>query len=377
MNTIDKVSLYLLLIIPLIGGVNNIGDDTMYLRYIRLCLLVIVMFAVLFNFKSQAFKIPSFKKYFFYYGYLFLCFVSIFWAVQKVFAIFKLFEVIVYFILFWKITNRNNQFLFKNIFKFIEILLTITLVTALVNPTIGFNIIPNILPYQLRGTYFPLNPNDVGFLACILSCHLSWNFINGQKNTLLKILFFLFILVLSQSRIFLAVYMLFLFMALTNYKQKIGLFVLSPLFINEVYQLLLPFFLRDKSVEDLASINGRIGFWEIGINSFLENPWFGKGFYTGHRFLNEINMTDFNSSTFDNTYIDILNDNGIFGILLLLLTIILVTKKIYGVNKLLFSIWLITLIRAFVGPSFQVLHPVLPVFCALVVYAFDFKKKNV
>ncbi|MDB4048306.1 O-antigen ligase family protein [Polaribacter sp.] len=377
MNTIDKVSLYLLLIIPLIGGVNNIGDDTMYLRYIRLCLLVIVMFAVLFNFKSQAFKIPSFKKYFFYYGYLFLCFVSIFWAVQKVFAIFKLFEVIVYFILFWKITNRNNQFLFKNIFKFIEILLTITLVTALVNPTIGFNIIPNILPYQLRGTYFPLNPNDVGFLACILSCHLSWNFINGQKNTLLKILFFLFILVLSQSRIFLAVYMLFLFMALTNYKQKIGLFVLSPLFINEVYQLLLPFFLRDKSVEDLASINGRIGFWEIGINSFLENPWFGKGFYTGHRFLNEINMTDFNSSTFDNTYIDILNDNGIFGILLLLLTIILVTKKMYGVNKLLFSIWLITLIRAFVGPSFQVLHPVLPVFCALVVYAFDFKKKYV
>ena len=377
MNTTDKVSLYLLLIIPLIGGVNIIGDDNMNLRYIRLSLLTLVMFMVLLRFKSQVFKFPSFKKYFFYYCYLLFCFISIFWAVQKVFAIFKLFEVIVYFILFWKINKRNNKFIFKNIFKFIELLLTITLVTALFNPTIGFNIIPNILPYQLRGTYFPLNPNDVGFLACIVSCHLSWGFINKRKNTLLKILFFVLILVLSQSRILIAIYLLFLFMALTNYKQKIGLLALSSLFINKVYQFLLPFFLRNKSVEELSSINGRIGFWEIGINSFLENPWFGKGFYTGHRFLNEINSVNFNSSTFDNTYIDILNDNGIFGFLLLFFTIILVTKKLYKINKFLFSIWLITLMRAFFGPSFQVLHPVLPIFCALLVHAFDFNKKYV
>ena len=375
MNTKDKISLYLLLIIPLIGGVNNLGNDTMYLRYIRLFFIVFVIFLVIVNHESHVFKIPSFKKYFFYYFYLFICFFSILWGVRKIFAIFKLSEVIIYFILLWNISKRNS-YLVNYLFKFIEFLLLVTLITALINPTDGFNIIPNILPYQLRGSYFPLNPNDVGFLACIASCNISWELIKNRKFKFHKLLFFIFILLLSQSRIFIVIYFLFPTLMLTSKKQKIGLLLLTPFIIGKIYDSILPFFLRDKSIEDLSSINGRVDFWEIGINSFMENPWFGKGFYTGHRFLNEIKNIDFNSSTFDNTYIDILNDNGIFGFIPLFIFIFIIAKKLYKLHKLLFSIWLIIIIRAFVGPSFQVIHPVLPIFSVLSIYAFEYKKNK-
>lgn len=375
MNKTQKVLFYLLLITPLIGGVNDFSNDLMVLRYTRFFLLIFITFFTFYSHTNSISKFPSFKKYFFYYLYLFVCIVSIFFAIEKTFALYKLFEIIILFFLIWRMFQLNHNFLFKEMIRFFEFTLMITLITALISPEVGFNQIPSIFPYQLKGSYFSLNPNDVGFLSCFVLVYLTYNTIKLKKKSYFKIIFFLIILFLSQSRIFIFSYFLFSFFIIPK-TIKYFFIVLIPFAFDSIFEFFTPFFIRDKSISELSSINGRIFFWEEGINSFLENPWLGKGFYTGHRFLFEINKNSFfNSSTFDNTYIDILNDNGIIGLSILSIFLIKVLVTLIKYNKLFFILWLLVLLRAFFGPSFQVIHPILPIFYLLMISTIENKNK--
>ena len=136
------------------------------------------------------------------------------------------------------------------------------------------------------------------------------------KNNILRIIFFLivfFILYVLEARGSLTTLLIFLiffyFKSIIKYKYLIMLCIalFSNFIVNEI-------FLIEDPYRGLGTgFTGRTQEWIEGLEFFLNNPFFGKGFYT---------------TTIHNGYIKLLAENGIFMTLMILYILFKYTKII-------------------------------------------------
>lgn len=338
--------------LPFMGGVNSGELPLMTIFRVSMELLLTIVFVV--DYIKRPYEI-YFNRFFLIYLLYSLC--TIIWAPKTLFFIYKYCEVIFMYLLFIRFSKGLNDTL-----KVVRNILLLNVILSFSFFSKGFNIIDNILPYQLRGAIFTLNPNDFGFLACTI---LLWKYIHGDKKWYNYFIWFS-ILVLTQSRIYLGfLIMLSAFYLLKKKPVLFGWIGLSA-FLSGLPLIILSFFQRSKSIEDLSSLNGRVGFWELGIRHWMDAPIFGHGWYTGHRFLTSIEGVKFDSNTFDSTVIDLLADIGLVGLVLFIMIFINVYK--YKRVRLL-TIALI--LKALIGPSVQVLHPSMLVLFSILIYGPD------
>lgn len=334
------------------GGVNSGELPLMTIFRVTMELLLTIVFVV--DYIKRPYEI-YFNRFFLIYLLYSLC--TIIWAPKTLFFIYKYCEVILMYLLFIRFSKGLNDTM-----KVVTNILLLNVILSFSFFSEGFNTIDNILPFQLRGAIFTLNPNDFGFLACII---LLWKYIHGDKKWYNYFIWFS-ILVLTQSRIYLG----FLIMLSAFYllKRKPVLFgwVGVSAFLSGLPLIILSFFQRSKSIEDLSSLNGRVGFWELGVRHWQDAPIFGHGWYTGHRFLTSIEGVKFDSNTFDSTVIDLLADIGLVGLVFFIMIFI----NVYKYKKVrLLTIALI--LKALIGPSVQVLHPSMLILFSILIYGPD------
>jgi O-antigen ligase len=121
-------------------------------------------------------------------------------------------------------------------------------------------------------------------------------------------------------------------------------------------------------------MTGRTYFWERAWSEvFLSSPILGNGFYAAHR---SLLMT----SSVDNTYLAVLLGNGIVGLIIFVVPVIVVAMQLLlsRPNKTqpktermlwlqLMALFVLLIVRSITGPSFQFLHSNLVMFMMLLI----------
>lgn len=344
-----KIVFYALCILPFLGGVNS--GELPLLTLIRFLMVLVLGVVLVADYINSPYEI-RFNRY--YLLYLFYSGFTIFWAPNTAFFAYKYLEVILLYCLFYRFSEG-----FKESMVAIKNILLLNVILSIIFLNDGFNLIDSIIPYQLRGAVFTLNPNDFGFLACLI---LLWKFTNRAKYKV-QYLFWFAVLILTQSRIYVGFLIVLSVLFMVKRKPLLLGITSLALFSSALPHTILSFFQRSKSIEDMSSLNGRVGFWELGIKHWLESPIFGHGWYTGHRFTRSIGGVPFDSNTFDSTVIDLLADVGIVGLLLVVMMFFTVYK-----NSKIRLLTLALILKSLIGPSIQVLHPSLLVLYIIMLY---------
>jgi O-antigen ligase len=89
------------------------------------------------------------------------------------------------------------------------------------------------------------------------------------------------------------------------------------------------YFNRGQDSRGISTLTGRTSVWTEALNFGQERPWFGFGFYSGHRYAlgSESNIVR-NHSNLDNTWIEVYIDLGLVGVLILFTAVLLALKRI-------------------------------------------------
>jgi len=138
------------------------------------------------------------------------------------------------------------------------------------------------------------------------------------------------------------------------------------------------YFYRGQSEAVFSTMSGRLDFWEIVWNVFLQSPIVGHGFYAQKAILG--------TSTVDNTYLQVLVNLGVVGLFIFLMPIFKITRQLLKTypNKLtetteklvwfqLSSIFIILIMRSLTGPTFQDFHSNLCLMMLLIVSVNGYK----
>lgn len=123
---------------------------------------------------------------------------------------------------------------------------------------------------------------------------------------------------------------------------------------------LLDFFVRGQSTTGLTTLTGRTVIWSEALRYWELHPWFGGGYYTGHRFA----LADFNPlfrsySNIDSTWIESLVDVGVVGATLLLAFVLRGTWQLLRVDTDRYSkvtalaIWAAIVVVSLINPGLQ------------------------
>ncbi len=171
------------------------------------------------------------------------------------------------------------------------------------------------------------------------------------------------------------------------YRKSLGLFLLFIVLTFFVYTLRSTFVLHfsgGQNSEELIGMSGRLNNWQIAVNSYFDSPYFGKGFYSGHKSI-PINLE--RVSTLDNTYLDVLIDLGAFGFSVFLFFLLNLYSKVFSLIRGCFSIdyfcafatlaiiWFM-FIRSLTGPTYGFFDYNLVVVFMLLVSAEIFAEKQ-
>ena len=129
--------------------------------------------------------------------------------------------------------------------------------------------------------------------------------------------------------------------------------------------LVVSYFYRGQTEEQLLSLTGRIQFWEIVVDKISERPIIGYGFYSGTRVL-------FNVPGADNSYLTVILGGGAILLIAFVIPIFIAGYQLFtsrpsklggNLDKKYVSLWAqvtgmftILLMRSLTGPSFDAHH---------------------
>jgi O-antigen ligase len=147
------------------------------------------------------------------------------------------------------------------------------------------------------------------------------------------------------------------------------------------YTYVQAYVFRGQSKAVFLSLSGRTEIWPQVWSAFTTSPIVGHGYYAGHRFLaiNDLAVV----SSVDNTYLEVLVDLGIVGLVIILLSLLFSCGALYACRPSVLDsatanrwrpTWLLMVsalflvgVRSLTGPTFQVLHPNLLIFLSIAV----------
>ncbi|WP_386685010.1 O-antigen ligase family protein [Loktanella sp. R86503] len=315
-------------------------------------------------------------------GYVLICFISSFYAPSMFETIWKSFELLV-LLLFAMRIRRLFQVGLLGIHNVVSIFLVFCMI-AVVNAMIGAVIFPaaayslsdNIVEIadQSMGGIFPqVNPNSLSQYSAMIIlfsyiCMISFGKIEWGYISAFGIGFYGLIMAHSRTSAIAVIAIIFLISFFKGTKRSLPMiltiFCLGLLLIPVIFE----FIARGQSTDVIISMSGRTYMWAIGWEAFLERPFLGHGFYSGHKSLDISIGMEF--SSLDSTYLETLVNVGLIGTAMLLLLVFTNLLKVYQVLKsasrrvsdesfwwfIASSFILMMFIRSLTGPSFQVLH---------------------
>ena len=259
------------------------------------------------------------------------------------------------------------------------LLLTAMWVSALASPSTGFEYPPGALLPVVTGSLPVLAPNGVGQHAAGLAIVSLIRLIDGssvsrRRETRLwggLLALGLVSLVSSQARTSIASFCVASCLIL-YWRRKLRLlasFALAAVGLAGVglIPLVTSFLRRGQDATALLSLTGRINYWQVAWDMFLESKWFGYGFYTAHRIDLSERFRFLDLSTVDNTYLEVLLGVGLIGTFPLVVALVRLGVNLFRsgfavrtypllarVRYEMAGFFIIVVIRSVTGPSFQV-----------------------
>lgn len=93
------------------------------------------------------------------------------------------------------------------------------------------------------------------------------------------------------------------------------------------------FMRRGQTSSELASLTGRVGYWQASIEAIAEQPLAGHGANVGARFALQAAFGNDNISTAHNTVIEVLLDTGIIGLAIFLVAVVVMVLRLFGLRS--------------------------------------------
>lgn len=364
-NFLDKLPLYLLLISLILLGSRTYEEaqsTPLSLEGINRILGILgsIFLSFIYLYRTKAFlRVPSIL--FFLLCYCIICInSSLLFSEWPLYSLWKVCELLAVFFVGLYVYSRSRfnfiwaQDYYEVVLNFFRLLLIVTIIGAILYPadawrspvgeaTIAAYGAP-LLPFQIFGVIFRINPNSLGGIAaCLLIIHLIrlYYFSTGKYFNFLFIFLSLFVLVFAQSRtawIGLSITIILIIVFTDTFgrffKYLIGLSIFG--LVNLSWTFIFDYLTRGVSTEQLQGMSGRSSWWEIAISKFMEESFamqlFGMGFATANRTVvsEELGRS---VTTLHSDYMDTLISTGFSGTLLLLIMIATIWKRVWTISR--------------------------------------------
>ena len=316
----------------------------------------------------------------FYFGVLSL--ISAIWSENPMATILKSIQYLLVLSLCWEIAKLNSS-ISKTIIKinFIaNFLIILGIIELVIFPDLA---IPNSDQSSVSrfGIICPsISPNLVGVVVfvALIGNYLSLS-IGIFKKPILQFFilgFGLIELYLSHSRIITIIFFIASLVAIFYRLRKskvsrlkwINNFLLFFTFVfvcalaiytDFISEFLLSYFTRGQNANGLSTLTGRTVVWSYALEAWQSKPVLGFGYYTGHRYtLGSSYSLLSNHSNLDNTWLEILVDLGLLGLVFMFGS---VAKALFATLKGQFTpevlmvrlFFYMVLILMFINPTIQ------------------------
>jgi len=324
---------------------------------------------------------------------------SMFWSSFRSLSAWKAFEVFVdiSFICYllsaprWK---ENLSRLWRLTWFLIILLMCSAWGGAILRPGSAFRVTSNaLLRYQLQGIVPAINPNGLGLMSALIGAISMIRFLSS-KDSQSKVMyagvwcFALITLVFAQCRTaffsFAAVHLLILILDRRWGLAIAVLVTVALLFVgsSRVADFTYAYVRRGQTEQQFSGMSGRRYYWRVAWKQIKQRPMLGYGFYSGHRFAEDLGL-----SNLDNTYVEILQNLGILGLIPIsfafivtwkrVLTFLLGSRHEYGrpgpMAVELFAALFIITVKSIFGVSFNIHSYVLLLFLLILAYGIAHK----
>jgi len=265
----------------------------------------------------------------FFLLYIFICIISTVWSASPVGTLAKSGEVFLgVFIVLKTLHGKDNIYRLRRLIDlfilFHSLILSYGLIGYFLYPDSFSHLSHGLLPRRMELHIFSADSvsNYSAFLATtFLARYLSPESHKKNKNDYVLLYFyFVFILILGQGRTGMAILVAgtFLLFLITR---PVSTILFSPFLVGGVvyffWETLKILILRGQNEQMFLSLTMRTVIWERAWHTFLEDPFFGKGFAIGSRVMFSINSEGFadSISSVHNGFLEVLLGVGIIGFL--------------------------------------------------------------
>lgn len=392
---VSAAMLILAVLATLLGGMrgaesgNLLGDPVRIIRMFVLGVLLLVALAKIMQ-QSRSWQMAGFglRAMAFYAAFAIL---SAVYSVQPLMSAYKGFEVMILVLtgigIAAEIRGRQDVDWLINVFTLILLYLAITvLLGVIMAPSIALRPASAENPEEsgtvLMGVLGMMNPASVGGYGALLIVITLASLLNPRERGPQFGYWLVFgmgstLVVLAHVRTAMLGALVAIVLMLV-YARKTAL-ALALLFVGGLGALVTSlddvvtsYIYRGQSQELFLSMSGRTYYWGLVWDKFLEAPIFGHGFYAIRSL--------FVSSSADNTYLQVLMELGIVGLLLLSAPVVYMIWTLYKLRPKTSSLrpedWLwikiaglatVIVTRSAVGTSFHILHHMLTFFVILLL----------
>jgi O-antigen ligase len=229
--------------------------------------------------------------------------------------------------------SRKQLLALKGVFDFNWLLIFL----LLINVYVGLLVLPDytilhdyrdevsVLGFSIQSALPGISENGVGQLAAILGIVALVRLLFQPKSKLVfapVLAFCLATAALTQSRSPLVAFLVAAVVVLVIARRYslLALFggLLAVGVLTKYGQLLLEFLKRGQNMADIASLTGRVGYWEASLQAVRDRWLNGYGAYAGGRYVLESALGVDDVSTVHSAYVEVLLDTGIVGLVILL-----------------------------------------------------------
>jgi len=345
-------------------------------------ILLAFVYVFLFFLKNLKFRKPSIL-FVLYFSYILISFISIvlfsnniFYSLWKLFEIFTVFLVGIYFWYLSLFYQEIAYYLYKAIIGFFKFLLITIILSVILFPNNSLELASSIgkalIPYRVSGYIIIINALSVGTIAAIVFYDSLLNLVNNIRfKDVFWLSISLILIIFSQSRtslfgILLAIIIFFLLSKKVNIINKIFFILFFFSSIIFFYDDILQFLIRGSNEKTITSLSGRTYWWEfiwLKITSDdILHKIFGYGYASGVRELAMIPSSGL-MQTFDSTFFTSLASSGFLGTIIIIIMFILIIKKSYKkfIQEIdlfyikIFGISFILFVKAFTTDTINVL----------------------
>jgi O-antigen ligase len=218
-----------------------------------------------------------------YITYVLIVPLGIFTAIGPGIVVFRFIELTVMLLVVGTTYGRLGATrLTKHVLMFIGVMTASSVIGAVASPDAGLDEIDGVLPFRLQGAFPVIAPNTLGFFGVVF-----FAFGLSRRKPLMTTVGVL-IVSATQYRTGLAAMVAVLIVWLVCRRGLSGRLALLPLLAAGAFLISTPEFQdswrlgqHENSVERL---NGRMTFWEAGIDAAKRSPVIGTGLSSGTRF---------------------------------------------------------------------------------------------